>query len=190
MEPIYVYQFKEMVNYPKSEKWALRVKIRNAYFIILLLIFVFSLFFGENLLKEMDWTYKIILLCIGIGLCNTGGHKRIPSDIEIQFFDEYMLVYKDKIPYNPKKSRREYEKCFYTDIKNMEYRTNTKRLNIDAKYEGTYYNYKNGILEEKPAYHKTVDALIWFYPGEAYQTEIIEMLEKYTNKKVNIREGM
>lgn len=179
-----------MINFPKSEKWALRVKIRNAYFIILLLIFVFSLVFGESLSLEMGWTYKIILIAIGVGLCNTGGYKRIPSDIEIQFFDDYMIVNRPKMFYNPKKASRETTKCYYTDIKNMEYRTNTKRLNINAKYEGIYYNYKNDVLEEKPCYHKTVDALIWFYPEETYETEIIEILEKYTHKKINIREGV
>lgn len=190
MELKYTYRFKELINYPKSEKWELRCRIRNAYFIILLIIFIFSFVFKDNLLFEMNWIYRILLLSIGIGLCNTGGHKKVSSDVELQFYNDYMIVYRQKIAYNPKKIRREYEKCYYSDIKNIEYRTNTNRLNIDAKYEGTYFNYKHEVLEEKPSYHKTVNSLIWFYPEARYQKDIIEMLEKYTGITVNVKEGM
>lgn len=190
MEPNYVYVFKELINYPKNEKWELRSKIRNIYLILLLIIFVFSLIFKDNLLFEMNWIYRIILICIGLALCNTGGYKKTSSDVELQFYNDYMIVYRHKIAYNPKKIRREYEKCYYSDIKNIEYRTNTNRLNIDAKYEGTYFNYKHEVLEEKPSYHKTVNSLIWFYPEERYQKDLLETLEKYTNITINVKEGV
>lgn len=189
MEPNKVYKFNELINYPKSEKWVLRTKVRNAYLIILAIIFVSSIVFRDSLLSEMHWTYRVLLICIGLALCNTGGHKKVPSIIELQFFDDYMIVYRDKISYNPQKSRREFEKCYYSDIKNIEYRANTKRFNIDAKYEGIYYNYKNSQLEEKPSYHKTVDSLIWFYIEEQDKKGLFDILEKYTNITINVKEG-
>lgn len=70
MEPNKVYKFNELINYPKSEKWVLRTKVRNAYLIILAIIFVSSIVFRDSLLSEMHWTYRVLLICIGLALCN------------------------------------------------------------------------------------------------------------------------
>lgn len=184
-----MYSFEELINYPKSKKWALRCKIRNIYLIILLIVFVFSLIFKDDLLLNIDWTYKVIFVCVSLLLLYTGGYKEIPSNVEFEFYDDYMIVHKEKIAYNPPKERKELTKCYYSDIKNIEYRKDTKQLSIKAKHEDTYYNYKDNILEEKPSCHKTVNSIICIYPDEKYAVDLIIAIEKNTGVKIDVKRG-
>lgn len=81
-QPNYVLKFNET----DSRK----VKDRNYYIkktvvIIIAIIVIFSIIFGENLFLELSWTARILLIAIALGILFTGKKRgcSIPSGIKI-----------------------------------------------------------------------------------------------------------
>ncbi len=114
----------------------------------------------------------------------------MPSAIEIQFYNDYLIVYRNKHYYSNSIIRREYDKFLYKDIKTIQLRKRTKRVNIFGIVEGVWYNYKkDGSLPEKPTYHKTTDSICYFYTDYASETDLINAFETYCPIKVSIEEN-
>ena len=47
------------------------------------------------------------------GKLTLNGNSRVPSPIEIQFYDDYPVIYSEKRYYDKKVSRKEYNKFHY-----------------------------------------------------------------------------
>ena len=114
--------------------------------------------------------------------------KMVPSPFEIQFFDDYLIIYREKKYYSKNVIRKEYDKFFYKDIAKCQFRTETKQINIYGIIEGIRYNYnKDGSLPEKPNYHKVTDGGIsWFYTSESPHIDFVSEIEKNSPIKVII----
>lgn len=120
-----------------------------------------------------------------IGTLFGGGTKKVSSPFEIRFYDEYLVVYREKRYYSKSVSRKEYDKFFYKDIKKCQYRTVTKRMNIYGIVEGTWFNYKkDGTLPTNPTYHKTVDSICYFYPSEENRVDFVREIESHSPIRV------
>lgn len=186
--PKYVLKFNEHTWGPTKNAKQIRFA-KIAVRIIVMLILVGSLIFGDNLFEELSFGPQMLLIAMCLGTFFVNDKEKVAKPMEIRFYDDYMVLYREKRYYSPKCSRKEYTKFFYKDIKKIVYRPVTKRLNICGLMEGIWYNYqKDGSLPEKPSYHKTTDSLAYFYTNVEPDIDFIALFEKYTSIKVTIEE--
>lgn len=187
--PNYVLKANEGILVPKNRtsKHPLKVFV----LIIVGIIIVGSIIFKDNLFSELSVTAKILLVSIVIGICFLGeGSERVPSPFEIWFYDDYLIVYREKHYYNRKVTRKEFDKFLYKDIRKCQYRTITKKINIYGIVEGIWYDYnKDGSLPDKPTYHKTTDSICQFYTTEEPEIDFVQEIEKHCPIKVVITES-
>ncbi len=107
--------------------------------------------------------------------------------MEIRFYDDYLILYREKKHYGSGIQRKMYDKFYYKDIHKCQYRTETKRINIYGKVEGKWYDYnKDGSLPTQPTYHKTTDSLDYFYTIFAQDIDFVKEIEEHSPIKVEI----
>lgn len=182
-QPNYVLKFNESVRKTVKDT---NYKIKMAVLIIIGIIIVGSLIFQDNLFTELGWTARIILISLFIGTLFTGKTEKIKSPIEIRFYDDYLVVYREKRFYSKKVSRMEYNQFFYKDITSCEYNVNVKRINIVGKINATWYDYnKDGNIPQNPTYNRTVDGgICYFYTDLEPELDIIKEIEEHSSVKV------
>ena len=182
-QPNYVLKFNESVRKTVKDT---NYKIKMAVLIIIGIIIVGSLIFQDNLFTELGWTARIILISLFIGTLFTGKTEKIKSPIEIRFYDDYLVVYREKRFYSKKVSRMEYNQFFYKDITSCEYNVNVKRIDIVGKINATWYDYnKDGNIPQNPTYNRTVDGgICYFYTDLEPELDIIKEIEEHSSVKV------
>ena len=183
-KPNYVLKANEAALVPKNEKSLLR-KLRVPVWIIVGVIILGSLIFQDNLFGELSGTTQALFIAMAIGVTYGGGYTRVPTPFEIRFYDDYLIVYRDRHYYSKKMIRKEYDKFYYKDIKKCVYRAKTKRINIFGIVEGMWYKYnKDGSLPEKPTYHKTTNSMCYFYTSADPEVDFVSEIEKHSPIKV------
>ena len=126
-KPNYVLKANEGVLVPKNENL---VPIKKAVWIIVGLIILGSFIFQDHLFSELTWSARIMLIVLAILVSFAGGTKMVPQPFEIWFFDDYLIVYREKNYYSKKLIRKEYNKFFYKDISKCIYRTTSEKFTI------------------------------------------------------------
>lgn len=187
-KPNYVLETHEGVWKPKKDPsgWIRLLKISVwILFVIAVIRFIFLQIAPSVVtvcLLIMDF---IVLIAIG------KDKEFIPSTIEMWFYDQYLVVYREKRYYDSKVLRKEYNKFFYSDISRIDYSSRLKRLNIVGKVDAAWFNYnKDGTVPNVPTYHKTVDGgICYFYVYGNDSDNIISQLEKFSGKQVSFRDN-
>ena len=188
-DALYVLSFNEAVYVPKNKNNKQHY-IKIAVWVIVGIIIIASFIFKDNMFKQLSWTARVLLISLCIGTFFIGGTEKVPSAIEIQFYNDYLIVYRNKHYYSKRVTRREYDKFNYNDIKQIQIRTVTKRINIYGIVEGTWYNYKkDGTLPIEPTYHKTTDSICYFYIDFAENIDFASIFESYCPNKVIIEDN-
>ena len=184
-EPRYIYCDKEAIRVPKSED-SLKAKMKKAVFIVIAVIIGASLVFNFNILGEMSRPTKLLLIALCLMFLGEKKEK-VPSEFELRFYDEYLVLYRRKRYYDRRVTRKEYNKFYYKDIKTIEYRTKTKRINLLGVYEAIWYNYnKDGSLPDNPTHHRTADSIAYFYTDFLEHPDIVSIIEQHCPIKVSI----
>lgn len=184
-ESNYVLKFNESVRKTVKDT---NYKIKMAVLIIIGIIIVGSLIFQDNLFTELGWTARIILISLFIGTLFTGKTEKIKSPIEIRFYDDYLIVYREKRYYSKKVSRMEYNKFYYKDITKCEYNAKLKRIDIVGKINATWYDYnKDGSIPQNPTYNRDVDGgICYFYTDLEENLDIVKEIEEHSTIKVKV----
>lgn len=179
MEPNYILRADEAVSKPVNKNKLLYI-IKKLLWIIIGIILIGSFFF-----YELSMNSRLFLIVIGFLLLFVGNKAhRVPSPFELRFYDDFLIVYREKFYYNPKVSCMQFDKFFYKDIKTCEFRTNTQRINIYGIVEGIWYNYdKDGTVSSKPSYDKTTDSICYFYTS-ASNVDFVREIEEHSPIKV------
>ncbi|GGA79709.1 hypothetical protein [Ornithinibacillus halotolerans] len=186
-KPNYILKANEGVIVPKNDNFS---KLKKVVWIIVGLVIIGSFIFQENIFSELTWSARIMLIVLAIGVSFAGGNKMVPSPFEIQFYDDYLIVYREKHYYSKKHFKKEYNKFCYKDIKEFKYRTVSKKMNIIGVGEFTWYNYnQDGTLPEKPSFHKKGSGITWFYTSEAPEVDFVAEIEKNSPIKVSLNES-
>lgn len=185
----YVLKAKEGVTVPKNESLILG-KIKISVWIITSIIIIVSIISHDNMFSKISWLGIILLVILAVRVSFIGGYKRIPAPFEIQFYDDHMVIYRDKRYRSRNVIMKEYNKYFYKDIKICEYRMVTKQIRIKGIAEVTNYQYKkDGNLPDKPYFHKTCENLCYFYTTESPEINFISEIENHSPIKVKIVDG-
>lgn len=188
-KPNYVLKANEGVLVPDETKSTIR-KLKKAVWIIVGIIILGSLIFQDNLFGELSWTTIFLLIALILNFSLKKTNKMIPQPFEIQFYDDYLIVYREKNYYSPKLSRKEYFKIYYKDVKEYKYRANSKKINIIGFCEINWYDYnKDGSLPDKPTIHKKTEGICWFYTSESPEVDFVSEIERHSPLKVTIRES-
>lgn len=186
LSPTYVHADHESVRVPKQGD-AKQEKLRRAVLVILGIIVVGSLLLGDNLLGELSWPTRLLLLSLCIGVFATNRLEKAPSAFELRFYDDYLIFFRDKHYYNRRVIRREFNKFFYKDIHRIHYRQNTKRMTIYGVVEAVWYDWsKDDTLPTEPTYHKTVDGLAYFYTDFLEHGDIVSVIEQHCPISVEV----
>ena len=165
-------------------------KIKTAVLIIVAILIVGSFIFQDNLFAELSWTARLLLISLAIGVMFKGKYEEIPSPMELRFYNDYLVVYWEKKYYSKKVIRKIYDKFYYKDIHNIQFRKNINRVNIYGIVEGPWYNYNNDdSLPQNPTYHKTVDAICYFYTKLNPDIDIVKEIESHSPVKVTIEDN-
>lgn len=154
------------------------------------MIVIFSATGAVNF-NDFSFYAKAVYISILFYAISQRGSVRVPQNMEIWFFDDYMILYRPKCVYNSTCVRREFNKFYYKDLHRIEYRNVISKVVIYGVYEGKYYKYKRGTneLNLKPSYHKTVDSVDRFYTMYAKDIDFLGMLKKYTGIDVEVSES-
>ena len=115
-EAKYILRANEAVLMPVNEnKWISLLK-KCIYCIIAVLI-IGSFIFHDNLFFELTWTSRIILISLTVWISSLGSKsKDVPSPMELQFFDDYLIFYLPKRYYSKKTTIKSITKMYYKDI--------------------------------------------------------------------------
>lgn len=176
--PNYVLKTQEAVLVPVNQGVGLRF-LKMGVWIVVAIIVIGSFIFQLNLFSELSWTARCLLIVLAVGVSFIGGKKTdVPSPIELQFYDSYLIVYRPKRYYSKKVTRKEINKMLYSDIKRCVYKVNSQRLQIYGNVAATWYNYDaNGVVSSTPNYNRMVtDTLCYLStrcaPNVDFKTEI------------------
>jgi hypothetical protein len=186
-EPKNILRTYEKVDIPVSSS-GVHTFLRTATWVIVGAIIIGSLIFQSNLLSDMPWTTIVLLISLVI----TFGRQKTnptPSEIEVWFYDDYLVIYRNKRYYSPKVSYREFNKFYYNDVSEMTYDCRTQRFNVYGKIDATFFKYdKGGNVPNAPHYHKVTDGgICYFYVINNDAEIIISTMEQYVGKKVLYR---
>lgn len=163
---------------------------KKMVWILIILFIIISLYFHKNIFMELAFGTRLLLIVISVAILGTAyATEKTPSPFEIRFYEDYMVVYREKYYYDRDLSRKEYDKFFYKDIERIQYKKSIERYNIYGLVEWEYWNYKkDGTLSQKSDGHKKVKSMCSFYTSNLTNVDYKKWFELYTSVKVTITE--
>lgn len=184
--PNYILRANDGILMPKKDPGIL-IKIKPAVWVIAGVIIIASFVFRDNIFNELSWTARMLLVSLAVGTFFINSEERVPSPFELQFYDEYLIIYRESHYYSKRVVRKEYDKFYYKDIKQCQFRTRTRRINLYGVVEGIWYNYnKDGSLEAEPSYHKTTDSIRYFYTMFSQDIDFVKEIESHSPIRVRV----
>lgn len=188
-KPNYVLKTNEAVLVSKDSNMISMLKV--AVWIVVTIIVFGSFLFQENLFTEITWSTRIMLVVIAIVVLVVGGKKEnVASPMEIQFFDDYLIVYRPKRYYSKKVTRMEFNKMMYSDISRCVYKARSKRVHIYGNVFATWYDYNaEGEPSTMPTYDRyVIDTLCYFSTRCALDVDFKYIFEKNSPVQVIIED--
>ena len=184
MEPNYVIRSDEAVLRLVNDNKTFRLMID------VLSIMIGLLLIGSVLFFRFSWIGNVLFILFVISLNLIGNKRRkVPSPFEIRFYDNHLVLYKEKHYYDRKTSNMEFNKIYYSDIKTCQFRTNSQKINIYGIVEKIWYIYNiAGSVSGIPTYHKTVDSICGFYTC-ASNVDFVSEIEEHSPIKLDLRES-
>lgn len=186
-QPNYVLKFNETDSRKVKDR---NYYIKKAVVIIIAIIVIFSIIFGENLFLELSWTAIILLIAIALGILFTGKKEDVPSPAELRFYDDYLLLFLERKYYSERSIKQEYLKMKYSDITKVKYLPNTsnKRFQIYGNGHSLHYDLKkDGNISKKASRDKMFEkGMIYFSTNLNQNIDFIKEIEEHSPLKVEI----
>lgn len=190
--PKFVIKTNETVTIPIGNNQPFAI-LKKVVWVIIAVIILGSFIVGDNLLGELSWTTRVFLIILILGIVFWRPKSQpIASPLEIRFYNNYLVVFREKRYYSNKVSRKEYNKFLYEDISKIEYDYRIKRLDFIGKIDAMWFNYnKDGSVPQNPSYHRIVDGgICYFYVNGNDADTILNYLEEYTSKQPIVQHKM
>lgn len=114
--------------------------------------------------------------------------RKYTSPIELQFYDDYLVLYRPKRYYSKKVTRMEINKMMYSDINRCVYKAKSRRIQIYGNVSATWYNYDaNGMVSQTPSYNRVVtDTLCYFSTRCANDIDFKNIIEANSPIRVTV----
>lgn len=186
-QPNYVLKFNETDRKKIKDK---NYFIKKIIVIIIGIIVIASIIFGENLFLELSWTARILLIALALGVLFTGKSEDVPSPAELRFYDNYLVLFLHRKYYSDRCIRQEYLEMKYNDITKVKYLPNTsnKRFQIYGNGRSLHYDVKqDGSLSKEPSRDKLFqEGMIYFSTNLNQNIDFIKEIEDHSPLKVEI----
>lgn len=161
-EPNYVLKTNDADLMPVEQGGGFRILKAGVWVVAAVLIFG-SLIFGDNLFLELSWTARVLLIATVIRVAIGSRREYVPSPIELQFYNDYLIMYRPKHYYNRRVTRMEVDKMMYSGITRCVYKAKSQRIHIYGDVEAKWYNYnKNGVVSQTPTYDRVVRGTLYY----------------------------
>ena len=187
-KPKYTLKTNEAVmQSPKQATWFKVIKI-----IALLLvagILIGSVFAHKNLFMEMPIIVRILVVLFIVGVIVVSMRKKdTPSPMELQFYNNQLVLYRPMKVYSGQKARREMNTMKYTEITDCVYKTKSQRIDIYGSVKATWYQfYKNGQMAKSPTSDRYVkDTLLFFRTNFATDVDFKKEIEEHSPIRVRV----
>ena len=190
-EPKYVFKTYDAELRKEETNKGISI-LKKVVWIIVGIIIVASIIFQENIFMGLSSTARVFLILLILYTFSMGSKTIwVRTPIELQFFDECLIIYRSNYLYNKKNTRREFNTIKYDKISKILFREESKRININGGVESTWYAIDaQGNVSDSPMYNKKEENGMQCIEGRFMENlEILEVLEKYTNTKVEIENG-
>ncbi len=188
MNANYVLKFDEAVLVPQDKLSGLSF-VKKGVWIIVFIATLGSIIFQDNLFGEMSWTTIVLLIVIAVVVSFIGGKKiDVPSPVEIQFYDDHLVIYRPKRYYSKKVTRMEHNKMMYAEIRRCVYKAQSKRLHIYGNVHAVWHNVsKDGVVSQLPTYDRVVnDTLQYFSTRCAENVNFKNEIEQHSPIMVSV----
>lgn len=189
--PEYIIRTYEAVLMPievNKGKHAIKVCI----WVVIALIIIGSLIFQDNLFAEFSWPIKLLLIVLVIVFGFYSGEKDyVPSPMELQFFEDKLVLYLPKRYYTSRITRKQINTMKYADISKCVYNAKSRRIYIYGNGQSIWYNYKkDGSLPSNPTEERSFTrGMIYFNTRLATEIDFIKEIEGHSPIQVIIENG-
>lgn len=180
--PNYVIKTNEAVLVPTKQSSGFTF-LKTGVWIVVAVIIIGSLLFQDNLFSELSWTARVLLIVLALGVTFLGGKKEYaPSPMELQFFDDHLVLYLPKRYYSKSVTRMEINKMKYSEITKCVYKANSQRIHLYGNGTSTWYNYKaDGTIPQTPTQVRNYTAgLIYFNTQLATDVDFKTEIENHS----------
>ena len=177
--PIYILQADERV-FASQKNDSMRKTIKNVARVVAIILIIclvlYRMFIG------LGSGFLFILYCLRTGrLFYLNKSIAVSSPFEIWFYDDHLIIYREKLYCNRRLSRKKYDMLFYKDIRSCEYRMISGKIIFFGIAEIVWYDYnKDGSLPEHPSYHKKMDGPSYFYTIDGASTDFVTEIENHS----------
>lgn len=179
--PNYILKMNEAVIVTK--------KSDSKYKIIKMVVLIaVGMLLAKSFLSGGNWFERFLLIAVAIRNLFIGRKTEVvPSPVEIQFYDDFLCVYRPKRYYDKKVTRMEYNKMWYSRITKCVLETRSKMLYFYGDVEAKWFNYdENGNVPAAPTYNRIVkDAFCYLSTRCDSQIDYVNEIENHSPIKVN-----
>ena len=184
MEPNYILKFDETCFIPQESKTSWISKIAGA---VLVLLLVFSFIFRVNMFAKMSVAALVLLFWVIIK--NFPSDEAVPFPVELRFYEDCLVIYREKHYAGKNKVWKEIAKYMYLDISDCKYLKNksTKRIHIYGDFYLKRWKYnKDGSLQSAPIMDKTITKGMTFFSTMLTDVDVAGEIEAHSPIKVRI----
>lgn len=182
----YILKTNEAVLMP-TEVNRCKSTLKICIWVVIGIIILGSFIFQDNLFTELSGIVRIFLIVLAVGFGFYDGKKEYaPSPMELQFYDDRLVLYLPKRYYSNRVTRKQINTMRYIDISKCVYKTRSNRIHIYGAGQSVWYNYKkDGSLPSKPTEERSfTQGLIYFNTQLATDVDFIKEIEEHSPIRV------
>jgi len=149
--PKYIYKTTEGTFIKAELSKGVKILKRFTYIVVVLMI-ICSLLFQKNMFLEISFAGQACLIFVIIRLFIINQPKEMSTPVEIRFYDDYLIVYREHAPNASFYNLISYDQVSYSDIYNCIIERKSHEFQIYGyNMKSTVYMYKSdGTISDKP----------------------------------------
>lgn len=166
--------------------------VRNIVCGIAVILVLASILFRENIFMELEWFIQILFILLFFKFIFFGQKKiDTPSQMEIHFYEDYLVLYRPKIYCSKTLTRKEQNIMKYNRITRIKYMKDERQFHIYGQVISKHYKYlKDGSIDRVPHYDRTVDDGFVFFNTRCTSVndeQVLDILNRYIPNRLEIK---
>lgn len=187
MNDYYSIKEKELIVH-NAKKQPPIIYIKYGVWCIVLFLCLCSLIFKENFFLEINKTSLWLLIALVFSTLFIKKKKiDAKSDFELRLYKDKLVLYRPKITYSKRMTRREVNTIYYNDLEDIKYNKKNNSLYIhgNVHFKWTKYNTNSSILQDVPYRDKKIDKTLCFLNTDYIDMDdFIKQVETHSNIKI------
>lgn len=134
------------------------------------------------LVRLISWQIRIGIIAISTIIFIIPNKKTILSPFEIQFYNDYLIIYHER--YHVPPSIKQFEKVFYRDIERCQYSRKEKKIEIFCVVQRKYYLEEGKGRYSEPRYIPPKRDICVFYTNVEPIIDFVQEIQRHSPIKV------